>query len=133
MPSPSEKPQSHGRIESIELQQGIRNSSPRRHGGKQYVLKRAIPAILMLLALFSLFRKTFVRNHHYDPAISLRPMNAVDEEGAKDKVPLEVHVMSKCPDARDCLRELIVPTMVNVSEKVNFTMSFIGRYYAPVF
>ncbi|KAJ9613763.1 hypothetical protein H2204_014650 [Knufia peltigerae] len=34
--------------------------------------------------------------------------------------------MSKCPDARDCLRDLILPTMVEVSDKVNFTMSFIG-------
>lgn len=45
----------------------------------------------------------------------------------REKVPLEIHVMSKCPDARDCLQKLILPTMVEVSDKVNFTMSFIGR------
>lgn len=43
-------------------------------------------------------------------------------------VPLEVHIMSKCPDARDCLRDLIVPTMERVSDKVDFTLSFIGRW-----
>lgn len=43
-------------------------------------------------------------------------------------VPLEVHIMSKCPDARDCLRDLIVPTMERVSDKVDLTLSFIGRW-----
>ncbi|KAL8671729.1 MAG: hypothetical protein Q9168_003774 [Polycauliona sp. 1 TL-2023] len=34
--------------------------------------------------------------------------------------------MSKCPDARDCLRDLVVPAMEQVVDKVNFTLSFIG-------
>lgn len=41
-------------------------------------------------------------------------------------VPLEAHIMSKCPDARDCLKELVLPTMMRVIDKVNFTLSFIG-------
>jgi hypothetical protein len=44
----------------------------------------------------------------------------------KVPVPLEAHIMSKCPDAQECLRMLVLPTMVRVSEKVNFTLSFIG-------
>ena len=43
-------------------------------------------------------------------------------------VPLEAHIMSKCPDARDCLRDLIVPAMEKISEKVDFRLSFIGTY-----
>lgn len=43
------------------------------------------------------------------------------------KVPLEAHIMSKCPDAKVCLRELVLPTMQKVYDKVNFTLSFIGR------
>lgn len=43
------------------------------------------------------------------------------------KVPLEAHIMSKCPDARDCLRDLILPTMQKVEGKVDFRLSFIGR------
>lgn len=43
------------------------------------------------------------------------------------KVPLEAHIMSKCPDARDCLRDLILPTMQKVEGKVDFKLSFIGR------
>lgn len=41
-------------------------------------------------------------------------------------VPFEAHIMSKCPDARDCLRDLVVPAMEQVVDKVNFTLSFIG-------
>jgi hypothetical protein len=46
--------------------------------------------------------------------------------GTKALVPLEAHIMSKCPDAQDCLRMLVLPTMQRVIDKVNFTMSFIG-------
>jgi hypothetical protein len=35
---------------------------------------------------------------------------------------------SKCADARDCLGKLVVPTMANVSDKVDFKLSFIGKY-----
>ncbi|KAK8052041.1 hypothetical protein PG993_003426 [Apiospora rasikravindrae] len=42
-------------------------------------------------------------------------------------VPLEAHIMSKCPDAKDCLKEMILPAMMRVYEKVNFTLSYIGK------
>lgn len=42
------------------------------------------------------------------------------------RVPLEAHIMSKCPDARDCLQKLVLPTMQRVSEKVDFKLSYIG-------
>lgn len=42
------------------------------------------------------------------------------------KVHLEAHVMSKCPDARDCLRQLVVPAMEQVSDLVDFDLSFIA-------
>lgn len=44
----------------------------------------------------------------------------------KPLVPLEAHIMSKCPDARDCLRMMVLPTMQRVLDKVNFTLSYIG-------
>lgn len=43
-----------------------------------------------------------------------------------ERVPFEAHIMSKCPDARDCIRELVVPTMEKVSDKVDFELSFIA-------
>jgi hypothetical protein len=47
-------------------------------------------------------------------------------EQQAERVPLEAHIMSKCPDARDCLKSLVLPSMQRVSDKVNFTLSFIG-------
>ena len=124
-PVSNEKLSGHNHFEdNIELQIPTKQCRARR---RHYFLKRILPAILTLLALFSLFRTTFVCHHHYDPSLSLRPPNAVEDEDGGNKVPLEIHIMSKCPDARDCLHDLIVPTMVQVSEKVNLTMSFIGR------
>ncbi|EGP84253.1 uncharacterized protein MYCGRDRAFT_47511 [Zymoseptoria tritici IPO323] len=42
------------------------------------------------------------------------------------RVPLEAHIMSKCPDARDCLRDLVVPAIEKIKDKVDFRLSFIG-------
>jgi hypothetical protein len=44
----------------------------------------------------------------------------------KELVPFEAHIMSKCPDAKDCLKEMVLPTMQRVYNKVNFTLSYIG-------
>ncbi|PNS16049.1 hypothetical protein CAC42_4450 [Sphaceloma murrayae] len=42
------------------------------------------------------------------------------------RIPLEAHIMSKCPDARDCLRDLVLPAMQRVEKEVDFRLSFIG-------
>lgn len=58
------------------------------------------------------------------------PANTPDTQkiiaNTKALVPLEAHIMSKCPDAKDCLRKLVLPTMQRVIDKVNFTLSYIG-------
>jgi hypothetical protein len=82
--------------------------------------RRILPGSLLMLVLWSLVRSAFVGNHHWCPGKSLR--------SNKTLVPLEAHIMSKCPDAKDCLEKLVVPSMVEVSDKVNFTLSYIGRY-----
>jgi hypothetical protein len=43
------------------------------------------------------------------------------------KVSLEAHIMSKCPDAKACLQQLVLPAMEKVNDKVDFELSFIGR------
>lgn len=43
------------------------------------------------------------------------------------RIPLEAHIMSKCPDARDCLRDMVLPTMMEVSREVDFKLSYIGQ------
>lgn len=58
------------------------------------------------------------------------PCISTERTGTKSPVPLEAHIMSKCPDARDCLKMLVLPTMQQVYNKVNFTLSFIGTYVA---
>jgi hypothetical protein len=42
------------------------------------------------------------------------------------RVALEAHIMSKCPDAKDCLHDMILPAMMNVSGMVDFKLSYIG-------
>ncbi|KAJ9193428.1 hypothetical protein DTO166G4_8698 [Paecilomyces variotii] len=42
------------------------------------------------------------------------------------RVPLEAHIMSKCPDAQDCLQQLVVPAMERINDKVDFILSFIA-------
>lgn len=44
------------------------------------------------------------------------------------RVPLEAHIMSKCPDTKTCLRDLVVPAMEKVYDKVDFKLSYIGTY-----
>lgn len=68
--------------------------------------------------------------------ITLLPLSAMFAVGLMDddpmeeylprRVPLEAHIMSKCPDARDCLHDLVLPAMMNVSHYVDFKLSFIG-------
>ena len=48
-------------------------------------------------------------------------------EEPSSRIPLEAHVMSKCPDAQYCLQHLVVPAMEKIHEKVDFRLSFIGR------
>ncbi|KAI1914521.1 hypothetical protein LOZ12_005007 [Ophidiomyces ophidiicola] len=45
-----------------------------------------------------------------------------------NRVPLEAHIMSICPDAKYCFQDLIVPAMEKVHDKVDFKLSFIGKY-----
>ena len=64
------------------------------------------------------------RHPHY---ISLLKAQTDSRVNQTELVPLEVHIMSKCPDARDCLRDLVVPAMERVSDEVDLKLSFIGR------
>ncbi|KAK7753307.1 hypothetical protein SLS62_004826 [Diatrype stigma] len=57
---------------------------------------------------------------------SQKPYTISQSEVSHPPVPLEIHIMSKCPDAQYCLSELVVPSMVRTSDKVNFTLSYIG-------
>ncbi|KAL5086060.1 hypothetical protein Trisim1_009687 [Trichoderma cf. simile WF8] len=42
-------------------------------------------------------------------------------------VPFEAHIISKCPDTRHALRNLILPVMQKIHDKVDFKLSYIGK------
>ncbi|KAK5044413.1 hypothetical protein LTR84_011285 [Exophiala bonariae] len=94
---------------------------------REYMYKRFLPAILTIFALLTIFRSTFVSNHHYTPGCGQTLHSEIIKEMERPKVELESHGMSRCPDFKDCLRELILPTMEKVNDRVNFTLSYIGR------
>ncbi|KAI0200175.1 hypothetical protein F4808DRAFT_461044 [Astrocystis sublimbata] len=61
-----------------------------------------------------------------EPVAEYEGQNATPSVSARGLVPLEAHIISKCPDTRDCLKELVLPAMIRASDKVNFTLTYIG-------
>jgi hypothetical protein len=109
-------------------------------------LRRICTAICLLLATWTFTRSLLPylsacdhpRNHHQQQQSSTpevrvggqqqqQPSSPISSETSTRKVPLEAHIMSKCPDAKACLQELVVPAMEKISDKVDFNLSFIGR------
>jgi len=78
--------------------------------------KRVMYGVTALLLLFAAF------------CMALIIMDSMDDDYPtfNGRVPLEAHIMSKCPDARDCLHDMILPAMQNISHKVDFKLSYIG-------
>ncbi len=62
--------------------------------------------------------------HCYSEPIQTQSIHAKSNQ--TELVPLEAHVMSKCPDAKTCLEELVVPAMEQVVDIVDFRLSYIG-------
>lgn len=93
--------------------------------------------LFLFLLGFSLW--LFFRRGPYEISTQLSPVETDrniswvhsihDEKASANRsalVPLEAHIMSKCPDAKDCLRDLVVPAMENIVDMVDFNLSFIG-------
>ena len=108
-----------------ELQQNIREAQrkywrawSKTTSGKWH--KCIMISVTAFLVIFMLFIMGVIMDDYFDD----------DDEGwhLPEKVKLEAHIMSKCPDAKDCLHDMILPTMQNVSNKVDFTLSYIGTY-----
>lgn len=85
----------------------------------------AMVAILSALVFWGLTQDGFFFQDAPDKSVVPPPSTPPATEGKL--VPLEAHIMSKCPDARDCLHDLILPAMQQVYDKTNFTLSFIGQ------
>jgi len=110
------------------------------------------PRTALVLAAIFLLGLWHIRGTHLDTITGFTPQhseqqlqkpstnNAVNVEVPKQApippttsnaspipIPLEAHIMSKCPDARDCLIDLVVPAMSRLNPShVNFTLSYIG-------
>ncbi|KAF2143672.1 uncharacterized protein K452DRAFT_224161 [Aplosporella prunicola CBS 121167] len=87
-------------------------------------------AALTTLVLFLLFGRPLP--HQTRPILSFRRhcshVASPDPPAALvKKVPLEAHIMSKCPDALDCLSTFVLPTMAEVSDRIDFKLSYIGK------
>ncbi|QPG94786.1 hypothetical protein C2857_006955 [Epichloe festucae Fl1] len=72
--------------------------------------------LLPLLAVFLLLHGLYSVSNRY----------SFVQPSAAHLVPLEAHIISKCPDTRDALRELILPVMQRVYDKVDFKLNYIG-------
>ncbi|KAI9757596.1 MAG: hypothetical protein M4579_003409 [Chaenotheca gracillima] len=83
--------------------------------------RRPILAALLMVAFLVLGWTRWLKSPMEEPSI-LRDARLLSIR----KIPLEAHIMSKCPDAQDCLRDLVLPAMEKVSDKVDFKLSYIG-------
>lgn len=114
---------------------GWTTSHSRRGPSRMTYLRRIIIALFFFIGCCMLMRRTStgmtdslnqtpdenskpIETHHSPPGIV---------EPARTNIPLEVHIMSKCPDAQECLQDLIVPAMEKISDKVDFKLSFIAE------
>ena len=89
---------------------------------------------LLVMALVALCFYYYVRpaaSFEFLPRVSsYSPTHEVDTQktitNTNALVPLEAHIMSKCPDAKDCLQQMVLPVMQRVVDKVEFKLSYIG-------
>lgn len=123
----------------VEEKRPVRNRARRRHRPFLWLLLIALAAYgLYAFGSFSFTGKSLSLSPHAEPEpvrtsdaltvgdVAASAASAVPTVASRELVPLEAHVISKCPDTRDCLRELLLPTMIRAYDKVNFTLTYIG-------
>ncbi|KAF4126800.1 Gamma interferon inducible lysosomal thiol reductase (GILT) [Geosmithia morbida] len=117
-----------------------------RHPGTMTQRRRALRrghslvAVALLVVMTLLYLTTFHRSVSIHVTTTTSDLSSSDHlhhhqqqqnldvvSPAEHRVPLEAHIISKCPDTRDALRELILPVMQRVSDEVDFTLSYIGK------
>ncbi|KAE8150592.1 hypothetical protein BDV25DRAFT_154097 [Aspergillus avenaceus] len=133
----SETP-THERYEYVPVSTPPDGDAVRTRRGRSVArLAMGLSLVSLLLLSSMLFALPNIHLHSCHKAMSklregfLSPFTGAPQKApivvsSSRKVPLEAHVMSKCPDAQDCLQQLVVPAMERVSEKVDFDLSFIA-------
>ncbi|OTA69338.1 hypothetical protein K449DRAFT_322280 [Hypoxylon sp. EC38] len=108
----------------MEEKRPTRNRTRRRH-------RPFLIASLVAIVLYALYSLSDVSAYSvlFIPEQFQSHLSSTTDKptlAAGELVPLEAHIMSKCPDAKDCLKDLVLPAMMRVYDKVNFTLSYIG-------
>lgn len=114
----------HGREESSGYDGGKDTQSPLRQ-----LSRRALRSYLFLVgSIFFIVLYVIPKTMQIlkPTASALGQQQPMIRSNSTKLVPLEAHIMSKCPDAKDCLVDLVVPAMEQISDKVDFTLSYIG-------
>ncbi|KAF5026847.1 hypothetical protein F66182_1041 [Fusarium sp. NRRL 66182] len=90
-------------------------------------LRRSRPTVTIAFVIAAIY--TFWIWQPFSPVVTEPVVDITnnDPQITDRLVPLEAHIMSKCPDAKDGLELLVLPVMQRVHDKVNFTLSYIGR------
>ncbi|KAI2635462.1 hypothetical protein GGS21DRAFT_83538 [Xylaria nigripes] len=116
----------------MEDKRPVRNRNRRRHPAFIFLLLTVVTFYgLYTYGLFPSIKGALVTSHTgsvtESDAYAASNISELDVSSeARKLVPLEAHVISKCPDTRDCLRELLLPAMIRVHDKVNFGLTYIG-------
>ncbi|KAI9827230.1 MAG: hypothetical protein M1832_005368 [Thelocarpon impressellum] len=91
------------------------------------VLRRVkSPSALAVLAMLLVCSYLLVWQGQQSSLSGLDTGSQTQTPSVSRRVPLEAHIMSKCPDAKDCLHDLLLPAMQRIEDKVAFTLSYIG-------
>ena len=112
----------HGREEDFGYEGGNGRQSVLRQLGRRTLRSYLLLVGSIFFIVIYVIPKTLQMLKPTDPAYAQTLIGS----NATNLVPLEAHIMTKCPDAKDCLVDLVVPAMEKISDKVNFTLSYIG-------
>ncbi|KAI8632116.1 hypothetical protein F5Y19DRAFT_473001 [Xylariaceae sp. FL1651] len=116
----------------MEDKRAVRSRSRRRHRPLIVFLFVAITTFALYTFVFSSSDARALPSPQTEAVLTSDAPNVsgVTEHSvsttSRNLVPLEAHIISKCPDTRDCLKEMILPAMIRVYDKVNFTLTYIG-------
>lgn len=120
----------YGRRSPISLYRKKHHSSFSTASDKSRLRSRLLVYIIAIIFAFLIITFAWpVRLSNYYPhgrPETVRVQSTDVKSNETGLVPLEAHIMSKCPDAKTCLEELVVPAMEQVVDMVNFRLSYIG-------
>lgn len=98
------------------------------YGQRSYMRMLCLAVVLITTLHLFVYLLLFTQLLDFLPLLQVQDVVQAATVHHPARVPLEAHIMSKCPDAKDCLKDLVVPAMEKVYDKVEFKLSYIGTY-----